>query len=156
MVKLSPRLARFAAAFAAATGLPAPAEDNANYAHPRALKKTGDNAGPTPHLNLAHFPTSEEKQTAINIIRWCYAVSDLRADSPRFAYYVSRWDVPAKVASAIAAGTFDELTANCPPIDPAWVRFVPAALEAHRQFIAAHARPKSEQPKSSGKNARAA
>lgn len=91
-----------------------------------------------PTLNTAHFPTSDEKQTAIKIIQWCYVVANLRADSPRFAYYVSRWDVPGKVARAIAAGTFDDLTAQCPPIDPAWVRFVPAALEAHRLFTAAH------------------
>lgn len=83
-------------------------------------------------------------------------VPKIQADSPRFAYYVSRLDVPGKVARAIAAGTFDEITANCPPIDPAWVRFAPAALEAHRQFIATHARPKAEQPKLSGRTARAA
>lgn len=138
MVKLSPRLARFAAAFAAATGLPAPAEDNANYAHHAHTKKS----------SIAHFQTSQDRSTAFNIIRWCMAVAQLPADSPRFAYYVSRWDVPNKVARAIADGSYDDAVSNCPPIDPAWVRFVPAAIEAHRQFIAAHARPKADKAKS--------
>ena len=109
-----------------------------------------------PTGQITHFPTSHERETAFNIIRWCMAVAKLPADSPRFAYYVSRWDVPGKIARAISDGSFDAAVANCPPIDPAWVRFVPAALEAHRQFIATHARPKAEQPKLSGITARAA
>lgn len=84
------------------------------------------------------------------------AVANLPADSPRFAYYVSRWDVPGKIARAISDGSFYAAVANCPPIDPSWVRFVPAALDAHRQFIATHAQPKAEQPKLSGRTARAA
>jgi len=83
------------------------------------------------------------------------AVAKLPADSPRFAWYVSRWDVPNKIARAITDGTFDDAIANCPPIDPAWVCFVPAALEAHRQFTAPR-QPKADKAKSSGMKARAA
>ena len=97
---------------------------NANYAQ----------FGDTKKSNVAHFPTSQERKDALNIIKWCMAVANLPANSPRFSHYVSRWDVPTKIKRAIADGTFDDLTANCPPIDPAWVRFVPAALEEHRQF----------------------
>lgn len=124
MVKLSPRLARFAAAFAAATGLPAPAEDNANYAQLCQI----------PLPNILHFPSSKERSDELDIIRWCYAVAGIAADSPRFAYYVSRWDVPGKIAKTKASGTFDTIISNCPPINPAWVRFVPAALTEWEAF----------------------
>ena len=97
-------------------------------------RKKKQNDQQTKKITLAHFPTSQERKDAINVIRWVWSVAGLPADSPRFSHYVSRWDVPAKIARAVAAGTFDEITANCPPIDPAWVRFVPAALEEHRQF----------------------
>jgi hypothetical protein len=83
------------------------------------------------------------------------AIPKLPADSPRFAYYVSRWDVPGKIAAARAAGTLDDLLKDCPPIDPAWTRFVPAALEAWREFKAKYMRPKGEQPQSSSKRRRA-
>jgi len=108
-----------------------------------------------PNGQIMHFPTSNDREFALSIIRWCMAVPKIQADSPRFAYYVSRWAVPEKVARALADGTFDELTANCPPIDPGWVRFVPAALEAYRQFTAPRP-PIRERAKSSGMKARAA
>lgn len=100
----------------------------ANYAHQTTPKKS----------NLAHFPTSEEIQTALDIIRWRHAVANIRADSPRVSYYVSRWNVPGKVARARADGTFETTTANCPPIDPAWIALVPAALAAYHEFTAQH------------------
>lgn len=84
-----------------------------------------DNAGP---MKNVHSIASQEKLDALDLIRWVFAVARIPADSPRFAYYVSRWDVPNKIARAKAAGTFAEMVKNCPPIDPAWVRFVPAAL----------------------------
>lgn len=96
----------------------------ANYAHSTIPKKS----------TVAHFPLTPEVKTALDIIRFVYAVAGIPGDSPRFVYYVSRWDVPRKVTRAIASGTFDDLTANCPPIDPAWARFVPEALAEHRRF----------------------
>ena len=86
MVKLTPRLLRFAAAFSAAAGLPdtpapirAPRLHSANYAQSDATKKS----------QLAHFPTSIERKTA-----------------------------------------------DCQPIDTAWVRFAPAAIDEWRAFTA--------------------
>lgn len=163
MPGLSPRLERFAAAFASAAGFsnnpPLPVTPPAPDFHQNGgmqIMRTAHTQKKDPSGRVAHLPISSERKTALHTIRWCYSVANLRADSPRLSYYVSRWDAPGKVARALAAGTFDELTANCPPIDPARVRFVPAALEAHRQLIAANARPKAEQPKLSGKIALAA
>lgn len=99
---------------------------NTNYAHSTQPKKS----------TIAHFPTSKERDEALNIIKWCVAIPQIRADSPRFPYYVSRWDVPGKIAAARAACTLDALLKDCPPIDPSWIRFVPAALEQHREFMA--------------------
>jgi hypothetical protein len=48
---------------------------------------------------------------------------------------VSRWNVPYKIMRAKIAGTFDESVKDCPPIDPDWLRLVPAALEEHRRYI---------------------
>lgn len=163
MSRLAPRLEKFAAAFAAAAGFPknpplpvtTPTPDFIEAGAMQIMRSTRTEQK-QPTGQITHFPTSNERQSALNIIQWCMAVAKLPADSPRFAYYVSRWDVPGKVARAISDGSFSAAVANCPPIDPAWVRFVPAALEAHRQFIAAHARPKAEQPQLSGTNARAA
>ncbi len=81
-----------------------------------------------------HSLFSSEQQEAIDLIRWVYAVARLPADSPRFAWYVSRWAVPDKIARAKAAGTFENSIRNCPPIDPAWIRLVPAALEECHRF----------------------
>lgn len=38
---------------------------------------------------------------------WCLAVAGLPPESPRRAYYIERWDVPAKIRAAKAAGTFE-------------------------------------------------
>ena len=106
---------------------------NTNYAHLQAIKKSAhlcDNS------QYVHIITSKDQQEAVDLIRWVFAVAAIRADSPRFSYYVSRWRVPEKIATAKKAGTFSKLIANCPPIDPSWVRFVPAALTAYRDFVA--------------------
>jgi hypothetical protein len=86
-------------------------------------------------MQKVHSITSDSQNDAIDLIRWVMAVARLQADSPRFAWYVSRWRVPEKIAKAKAAGNFHEFIANCPPIDPSWVRFVPAALDAYSKFI---------------------
>lgn len=154
-MKLSPRLAAFAAAYTDALRArcknPAPPElpptpdffcaQTTNYAH---LPKQ-------PINNIVHFPTSRERNDALDIIRWCMTVPKIPADSPRFAYYVSRWDVPTKIDRARCSGTLDAILANCPPIDPAWTRFVPAALAAWREFQQAHFQSKTEQAQSSAK-----
>ncbi|MGV0950463.1 MAG: hypothetical protein ACOYB3_07285 [Azonexus sp.] len=105
--------------------------------------------------DTVHSITSKSQNDAVDLIRWCLAVTRLPADSPRFAWYVSRWLVPEKIAAAKKAGTFSATVANCPPIDPAWVRFVPAALEAYKAFTAPR-RPIAERPQYSGKKSRAA
>ena len=124
---------------------------NTNYAKPKGIKKSGEIAD---NPRYVHSITSQEQKDAVDLIRWVYAVTDMRADSPRFNYYVSRWVVPEKIAYAKANGTFDELTKHCPPIDPAWVRLVPAALDAYRQFIAETRRPRAT-PASSSKSGKA-
>lgn len=131
---------------------PAPAlniidPDNTNYAHCDGIKKGGKSAP----LEKLHVITSEAQKTAIDLIRWVFAVANIRADSPRFAYYVSRWRVPEKITAAKQADTFDQLTANCPPIDPGWIRLVPPALDAYRDFIKPTGRPPEIKAASSGK-----
>lgn len=121
--------------------------DNTNYANQSGIKKSAHGADNRKH---AHSITSQEQRESVDLIRWVFAVAGLRADSPRFAYYVSRWRVPEKIAAAKKAGTFAESIARCPPIDPAWIRFVPAALEAYRAFIAPTARPPANTRASSG------
>lgn len=86
--------------------------------------------------NTHFFPLKIKQQTAINIIRWCLAVPKLRPDSPRFAYYVSRWDVPTKIAKAIKDGTFEDTCKEADFYNPAWVQFIPAALEEWARFQA--------------------
>lgn len=46
---------------------------------------------------------------------------------PRLAYYVSRWNVPAKITAALADGSFADAIADCPAID---LCHLPAALAA--------------------------
>lgn len=158
-MKLSPRLADFAAAYLSALHARGknptapkinPAPDLCSGQIMQIMRNTAQlsEEEKTPemltHSTIAHFPCSIEKQQALNIVKWTYAAAKLPADSPRFAYYVSRWNVPEKIERAITAGTFDEITADCPPIDPSWIRFVPAALEEWRAFQRAHARPITE------------
>ena len=161
MVKLTPRAAAFAAACLASIKAKNPTPPILTPAidffdgRKIQIMRTRTNGANQNSNSIAHFPTSQERKDALNIIRWTLAVAGIYADSPRFAYYVSRWDVPNKIRRAIADGTFDDTVANCPPIDPAWVRFVPGALEAHRQFIAPKTKTITEQRKSSDKTTRA-
>jgi len=85
-------------------------------------------------MGKVHSILSKEQAEAFDIVRWCFAVPKIPADSPRFSWYVTHWNVPAKIAYAKKTGTFEATVARCDPIDPAWLRFVPAALERHRQF----------------------
>lgn len=110
-----------------------PAENranNTNYAYLHGTKKSGESA---PLGNL-HVITSQNQAEALDLVKWVFTVANLRADSPRFDYYVSRWNVPEKIARAKAAGTFASTTANCPPIDPAWLRLVPSALAECQRY----------------------
>ncbi|WP_265942489.1 hypothetical protein [Dechloromonas sp. A34] len=118
---------------------------NTNYAKLQRTKKSGQSA-PLPNV---HFITSKDQNTAIDLIRWVLAVAGIRADSPRFAYYVSRWRVPEKIFAAKKAGTFTESIANCPPIDPAWVRFVPDAITEYQAFANPQPRPPTNKGASS-------
>lgn len=126
--------------------------DNTNYAFPDGIKKS---AHGTYNPAFLHKITSPEQEEAVDLIRWVYAVARLPADSPRFAWYVSRWVVPEKIARAKDNGTFDELTRNCPPIAPDWIRFVPAALQAYRDFIATHPNASIAKAQSSSKSGKA-
>lgn len=118
--------------------------DNTNYANNQSVKKGANRADNCLHT---HDITSQDQKEAVDLIRWVFAVANIRADSPRFAYYVSRWRVPEKIATAKKAGTFKDIIANCPPIDPAWIRFVPDALKAYRDFITPSARPPDRTPR---------
>jgi hypothetical protein len=85
-------------------------------------------------MGNVHSILTKEQAEALDIIKWCMAVPKIQADERRFNYYVSRWNVPYKIFCAKARGTFDETVANCPPIDPAWLRLVPAALEELKRY----------------------
>jgi transcriptional regulator with XRE-family HTH domain len=103
-----------------------------------------------------HSIASPDQENALDIVKWCYGLAHIPADSPRFAYYVSRWNVPEKVARARQAGTLHALLLQCPPIDPDWLRLVPAALEEWRRFTRQTRPPTAKQARSSGKTRRAA
>lgn len=45
------------------------------------------------------------------VYAWCEAVAGIPADSWRLPYYIEYWNVPAKVAAAKAAGTFEQAIA---------------------------------------------
>ena len=85
-------------------------------------------------MHNVHVITSADQKKAIEIIRWCMAVPGIPADSPRFNYYVSRWRVPDKIEAARESGTLETTLSKSPPIDPAWVRLVPAALAEYEAF----------------------
>lgn len=124
------------------------APDNTNYAFSDGIKKSARSAYNPPTL---HKITSQVQEEAVDLIRWVYAVARLPADSPRFNWYVSRWAVPEKIAMAKAAGWFAEAVSKCPPIDPAWIRLVPAALAECEAFKAMIQTPhqQNRQPSSS-------
>ena len=105
---------------------------NTNYAKCRSVKKAA-RTGPMKNI---HDITSKERTEQLDVVRWVYAVAGLPADSPRFAWYVSRWRVPEKIAKAKAEGTFESAVSKCKPISPDWLRFAPAAIDAYREFIA--------------------
>lgn len=73
------------------------------------------------------LPLSDEKKNALEVLQWCISVGRIAPDSPRLPYYVSRWNVPAKIAAARAAGTLADTLKDCPTID---LRHIPAALAA--------------------------
>lgn len=73
------------------------------------------------------LPLSDEKKNALEVLQWCLVVGRIAPDSPRLPYYVSRWNVPAKIAAAQAAGTLADTLKDCPTID---LRHIPAALAA--------------------------
>lgn len=110
-------------------------------------KSTDHNCGT---LKNVHCITSQRQEEAVDLIRWVFAVAGIPADSPRFNYYFSRWLIPDKVAAAKAAGTFADAIRNCPPIDPAWVRLIPAAMAEYHAFTTAHRINQPNKPASSG------
>ena len=93
-----------------------------------------DNSADKKQPVIVHL-SSPEHENYIKIIKWCYAVAGIPADSPRFAHYVSRWRVPDKIAAAESADTLETTLSKCPPIDPSWIRLVPAALDEYKRFV---------------------
>lgn len=78
--------------------------------------------------NCLHFlPLSDEKSKALEVLQWCLVVARIPPDSPRLSYYVSRWNVPAKIEAARASNTLADILKDCPAID---LRHIPAALAA--------------------------
>lgn len=73
------------------------------------------------------IPLSDEKTKALEVLQWCLVVGRIAPDSPRLSYYVSRWNVPAKIAAARAVGNLADTLKDCPTID---LRHIPAALAA--------------------------
>lgn len=73
------------------------------------------------------LPLSDEKKIALEVLQWCLMVARIPPDSPRLPYYVSRWNVPAKIAAARASNTLADTLNDCPTID---LRHIPAALAA--------------------------
>lgn len=82
------------------------------------------------HSHVAKL-LSDEKMERYRVLQWCLVVAHLEPDSPRLAYYVSRWRVPEKIASALANGTFDEIVKGCRSID---LRHLPAAAAALEEW----------------------
>ena len=82
---------------------------------------------PISRKTVHHIALSEENRTALRVLQWCLCVAKIAPDSPRLAYYVSRWNVPGKIEAAIASGSFADAIADCPAID---LCHLPAALAA--------------------------
>lgn len=72
-------------------------------------------------------PMSEKEELARLVLQWCLVVARIAPDSPRLAWYCSRWNVPGKIADAAAAGTLADTLAGCPPIDR---KHLPAGIAA--------------------------
>lgn len=82
---------------------------------------------PISRNTVHHIALSEENRTALRVLQWCLCVAKIAPDSPRLAYYVSRWNVPGKIDAALADGSFAAVIAECPVID---LCHLPAALAA--------------------------
>lgn len=62
--------------------------------------------------------------TVQDVESWLRAVPRIDPHSPRAAHYVRAYDVPAKIAAAKLAGTFESITApREPPPGHWWARF---------------------------------
>lgn len=63
--------------------------------------------------------------TVPDVNLWLRAVARIDPESPRAAWYVQAYDVPAKVAAAKLRGDFDQLVADPEPPRSAfwWRRF---------------------------------
>jgi len=73
------------------------------------------------------YPLSDKEKEALLVLQWCLVIARIQPDSPRLAWYCSRWHVPEKVAAAAAAGTLDSTLATCPTIDR---KHLPAGIAA--------------------------
>lgn len=106
-------------------------EGEKNDDHPDCEKSQCDTIPADPaaytEKRLHFIPLSDEKKKALEVLQWCIAVGRIPPDSPLLSYYVSRWNVPAKIAAARAAGTLADTLKDCPTID---LRHIPAALAA--------------------------
>lgn len=89
-----------------------------------------------PAQNQVHFlPLSPEKAAAIDLMKWTLAVrAQTLPNSPRYPYYVSRWNVLNKIAREKAEGTFAETVKDAPLIDPAWIPNALAAIAESERY----------------------
>lgn len=86
---------------------------------------------------------SNEQKTALDVLKWCYAVARLPPDSPRLNYYVTWWNVLGKIDHAKTKGTFNETIARCPYIGLEHLPAGLAAIEAWREWHVHGRYPKS-------------
>lgn len=74
----------------------------------------------TPHVRdlFDEVPVSFE-----DIDAWLVAVPRIDPESPRAAYYVKNWDVPAKIRQAKLAGMFESIVTRAEHPGQWWQRF---------------------------------
>ena len=87
-----------------------------------------------PNVLIHNKFLSDEKQLAIDLLKWCCAVYRLTPDSPRLAYFASRWRVLEKIDREKREGIFSESIKTAPIIDARHIKYGLAAIEACREY----------------------
>lgn len=77
--------------------------------------------------------------TWADVAAWARAVADIGPDSPRFAAYVTAWNVPDKVRAAKLDGSFARIVGSVDPV-PAheFAQFRPLLDDPRRRHDADH------------------
>jgi hypothetical protein len=102
--------------------------------HPENSEKSDNRSKINKTVHEIH-PLSEKEKQALLVLQWCLVVARIEPDSPRLAWYCSRWNVPEKIAAAADAGTLADTLAACPQIDRKHLPAGIAAVAAWHEYL---------------------